>query len=61
MVSGGLAYAGKQAAIANSFMRGAGSAAAGRIGIYALTASTMYDAAKTMVVFHGCLTGQGGK
>lgn len=40
MVSGTIAYTGKQAAVAHGLLRGAGSAIAGRIGVYALTAST---------------------
>jgi hypothetical protein len=52
-----LAYTGHQAAVAEGLVRGAGSALAHRIGIYALTASTAYDAAKTAERYSQCMSG----
>ncbi|ROT94319.1 RHS repeat-associated core domain-containing protein [Altererythrobacter sp. FM1] len=57
VVSGTIAYTGKQAAVANGLLRGTGSAIAGRIGVYALTASTAYDIAKTANSYNQCRSG----
>jgi hypothetical protein len=59
-VSGTIAYTGKQAAIANSLMRGNGSAIAGRIGFGALVLSTGYDLAKTAAKYKSCMAGKSG-
>ena len=59
-VSGVLAYTGKQTAVANGLMRGAGSAIAGRIGFVTLAVSTGYDVYKTNASYQSCLAGKGG-
>lgn len=58
VAAGGIAYAGKQAAAAEGLLRGAGSALGHRIGIGALTASTLLDAAKTAKAYNKCMAGE---
>jgi hypothetical protein len=58
IAAGGIAYAGKQASAAEGFLRGAGSALGHRIGIGALTASTLLDAAKVAKAYNKCMAGE---
>ena len=58
LVSGSIAYTGKQADVAEGLMRGAGSALSHRIGVGALTASTLYDGAKTIAAYNQCMMGK---
>lgn len=58
LVSGSIAYTGKQAAVAEGLMRGAGSALSHRIGVGALTASSLYDVAKTVTAYNQCMAGK---
>ncbi len=56
-VSGSLAYGGKLGATAEGLLRGAGSALSHRIGVGALTASTLYDAGKAIASYNRCMAG----
>ncbi len=56
-LSGSLALTGKYAAGAEGILRGAGSALGHRIGLGALTASTLYDAGKTALSYNKCRSG----
>lgn len=56
-VSGSLAYGGKLGATAEGLLRGAGSALGHRIGVGALTASTLYDAGKAVASYNRCMAG----
>ncbi len=60
VISGSLAYTRKQTALASAMLRGTGAALAGRIGFYALAASTAYDAGKTALAYQSCMAQQGG-
>ena len=57
-VSGTLAYTGKQAAVAEGLLKGAGSTIGHRFGVVALAASTAYDIGKTVVKFDNCRNGE---
>jgi RHS repeat-associated protein len=61
VIAGSLAYTGKQTAVGAAILRGTGAAkVAGRIGFYALTASTVYDVSKTALAYQNCINHQGG-
>lgn len=57
VAAGALAYTGKQAAAAEGLLRGAGSALGHSIGVRALIASSLYDAAKTAASYKKCMSG----
>jgi RHS repeat-associated protein len=56
--AGAVAYLGKQAAVAEGLFRGPSAQLAHRIGIRALTASTLYDLGKLAKDFSNCMRGQ---
>jgi hypothetical protein len=60
LVSGSLAYTGKEAAVFEGALRGAASQVASRVGIGALALSTGYDLAKTGMAYNACMTGSSG-
>ena len=57
-VAGGIAYGGRQAAVAEGLFRGAATEVAHRIGVRALIASSLYDAGKFLKDYNDCLAGK---
>ena len=58
--AGVIAYGAKQAAVAEGILNGTVSQLAHRIGVTALTASTLYDIAKATKAYEDCMAGAAG-